>query len=105
MNFKFNNYSRPTGKSRGGHDYFEWIVFMDEPNGTLEKVKSVEYRLHDTFSNRIRIVDNRESRFALKVKGWGTFWINIIIYLENDKEIYTKYHLDLNKKFEKSTKL
>ncbi len=97
MNFKFNNYSRPTGKSRGGYDYFEWMVFMDEPNETLEKVTSVEYRLHKTFPNRIRIVDDRKSRFALKATGWGTFRINIIVYLENDEEIYTKYYLDLNK--------
>ena len=97
MKFKFNNYSRFTGKSRGKYQYYEWKVFMNEPPEMLEKARSVEYRLHKTFPNRIRIIDDRESQYALKSTGWGNFWINIIVYLMDGTEIRTKYYLNLGK--------
>ncbi|SRR6266571_943508 len=94
MKFKFNNYSLFSGR-RGELDYYKWKVFMDEPEDKLKQVKSVEYRLHGTFSDPIRIVEDRNSRFALQSLGWGEFVINI--YLNNGTEEYTKYKLKLDK--------
>lgn len=96
MEFKFNNYSRHV-RSRGEYEWFEWKVFMDEPEEKLEKVRSVEYRLHKTFPNPIRIVEDRNSRFALRSAGWGEFTIFITIYLEDGTEKHTKYDLDLRR--------
>jgi transcription initiation factor IIF auxiliary subunit len=96
MEFNFDNYSRHVG-SRGDYEWFEWKVFMDEPDEKLRKVRSVEYRLHKTFPNPIRVVEDRDSKFALESSGWGSFWIYITIYLENDTEEYTEYYLDLRK--------
>ena len=96
MGLKFNNYSRHV-ESRGKYEWFEWQVFMDEPVEKLDKVRSVEYRLHETFPNPIRIVEDRNSGFALRSAGWGEFWIFITIYLKEGTEEHTKYYLDLSK--------
>lgn len=96
MEFKFDNYARHVG-SRGEYEWYEWKVFMDEPTEKLEKVSSVEYRLHETFPNPIRTVEDRSSRFALESSGWGEFRILITIYLKDETEEHTEYDLDLSK--------
>ncbi len=96
MEFKFDNYSKYI-ESRGEYNWFKWKVFMDEPAETLDKVKNVEYRLHKTFPNPIRTVEERDSQFALKGVGWGEFTIFITIYLEDGTEANTEYYLDLGK--------
>ena len=96
MAFKFDNFARHVG-SRRGYDWYEWMVFMDEPADKLQQVASVEYRLHPTFANPIRHVDDREARFALKSDGWGEFRIFITIYRSDKREEQTHYELDLGK--------
>lgn len=96
MEFKFNNYSQDTGIS-GDYRWFKWKVFMDEPAEKRDKVESVEYRLHETFPNPIRTVEDRDSQFSLTGVGWGEFDIFITIYLKDGKEVHTKYYLDLDK--------
>lgn len=96
MGFRFDNYSRRVA-SRGDYDWFEWKVFMDEPKENLRKVRNVEYQLHETFPDPIRVVEDRDSRFALSSAGWGEFSILVTIHLEDGTEEYTEYHLDLGK--------
>lgn len=98
MEFKFNNYSEYTG-SRGDYHWFVWKVFMDEPDEKLDRVESVQYQLHPTFPNPIRIIKDRKSRFALKAMGWGQFVIYITIYLKDGTDIHTEYNLDLRKQW------
>src|SRR5258708_6446812 len=104
MEFKFDNYSLFIGMrgqtrigTKGQFRYYKWKVFMDEPPEKLAQVDSVEYRLHATFRDPIRTVEDRNSRFALQSQGWGEFNIYITIYLNDGTEKHTKYHLDLNK--------
>ncbi len=94
--FKFDNYSRRIGGG-GKREWHEWKVFMDETADKLDKVSSVEYRLHETFPNPIRIIKDRNSRFALSSAGWGNFTIFITVYLDDGTEIPTKYFLELRK--------
>ncbi len=94
--FKFDNYSRHLGV-KGKYDWYEWKVFMDEDRDVLDKVSRVEYRLYYDFPNPIRTVDDRESRFALSSAGWGTFWIDITVYLKDGREIPAGYLLDFGK--------
>lgn len=96
MAFKFDNYSRRVGR-RGRYEWFEWKVFMDEPPERLDEVESVEYRLHETFPNPVRVVEDRDSHFALRSAGWGEFEIFITVHLENGEEERTTYYLDLRK--------
>ena len=94
--FKFDNYSRHLG-IRGEYEWYKWKVFMDEPPDVLDKVSSIVYKLHETFANPIRIVNDRKSRFALSSVSWSGFWIHITVYLKDEREILTKYWLDLNR--------
>jgi TIR domain/prokaryotic YEATS domain len=103
-NFIFDNYSLyigERGQTRSGtvgrFHYYKWKVFMDEPADKLALVKSVEYRLHSSFTNPIRMVENRDTRFALQSEGWGEFIINITIYLNDGTVEHSKYPLDLHK--------
>jgi transcription initiation factor IIF auxiliary subunit len=93
--FKFKNYSRLI-ETRGKFKWFEWVVFMDEINeNKLNSVHSVEYRLHDTYPNPIRIIDTRNNRFALKSFGYGDFMIFIKIYLKDGTENFSSHYLKL----------
>jgi transcription initiation factor IIF auxiliary subunit len=91
--FAFKNYSRLIEK-RGGYKWFEWSVFMNETDKEkLNKVKSVEYRLHDSFPNPIRMIDTRNNRFALKTFGYGEFMVFIKIYLKDGTERSASHYL------------
>jgi len=70
---------------------------MDEPSERLDLVDHVEYRLHETFFEPIRVMRDRKSLFAVDSSGWGEFVINITIYLKTGAEAYVKYELDLSK--------
>ncbi len=98
MEFRFDNYAEHVG-SRGKYEWYKWKVFMAEPEEKeeLEKIKAVEYRLHQTFPDPIRVVENRDDRFALRASGWGEFVIFITIYFEDGSEEHTEYYLDLGK--------
>lgn len=94
--FKFNNYARRIGSGKK-YEWYEWKVFMDESPEKLNKVSSVEYRLHPTFREPIHTVNDRDSKFALNSAGWGTFRIDITVYLKDGKEVNTTYDLDFGK--------
>jgi transcription initiation factor IIF auxiliary subunit len=93
--FHFDNYARPQGAKNG--NFFEWIVFMNEPQEVLEQVDMVEYRLHETFPNPIRVQTNVEENFALRASGWGTFMIYITVHLKDGSETQETYHLSFSK--------
>jgi transcription initiation factor IIF auxiliary subunit len=93
--FRFDNYARP--EKPEGADYFDWIVFMDEPPEVLEQVDMVEYRLHETFPNPIRVQTNTEENFALRSAGWGVFRIFITVHLKDGSEAHETYDLSFDK--------
>lgn len=92
--FKFDNYSLQIGK-----EWFKWKILIsnDEPDEKLDKIIRIEYRLPESFPDPIRIVENRDSRFALDSTGGYEIPIFITIYLKDNNELFAKYHLDLNK--------
>jgi len=96
MPFQFDNYARQVG-SREDYEWFEWQVFMDEPPATLETVRGVEYRLHETFPDLIRTSEDAKRQFAIESSGWGEFTIFITIYLQDGAEERTEYSLDLSR--------
>jgi len=96
MKIKFNNYAKSKGKW-GKKDWYKWEVFVDESDEVLDRIESVEYRLHKTFPDPVRTIDERESHFLLKSQGWGEFTIHITVSFKNGEEVNTKYELDLRK--------
>ncbi len=90
--FKFNNYSMLAPNK---DDYFDWCVFMDEPDDVIKTINHVEYLLHPTFNNPLRKVSTPENKFALYSGGWGVFTIKIKVFLESGEIIDTSYGLKL----------
>ena len=86
--------------SIGGYTWFDWTVFCSSPKEKLDLIEKVEYHLHPSFPNPVRVISDRESRFALKGRGWGEFLIRIIVYLKEGSEtkrpeINTEHYLKL----------
>ncbi len=98
LEFKFNNTSEQVESRKiRGEDYkwFNWEVFMEEPEEKLKLVESVEYRLHETFPNPIRTIYDSSTKFALKSSGWGVFRIFITVYLKDGREVEASHYLKL----------
>lgn len=91
---QFKNYSMWT-KKRQRYDWYAWCVFVAEPRDVLQNIERVEYQLHPTFPDPLRIVTDRTHRFALYSSGWGEFRIAVRVVLEDDTDIRTGYYLKL----------
>ena len=92
-----NNHAEPIEK-RGEYQYFDWRVFVDEPDATLDQIDSVEYFLHPTFPKPYQVSSERASRFTLTTSGWGEFDIAATINFKDGHKEKVKYHLDLSKR-------
>ena len=68
---------------------------MSETPEKLELVDYVEYRLHDTFPDPVRVAEDATNKFALSSAGWGEFTIFITVYLKDGREVETTHYLKL----------
>ena len=98
MTIRFDNYAKKAGR-RGSNDWYQWRIFVNENEAVLDKIDYVSYILHPTFPNPIRIVRDRESKFALESAGWGSFTMFITIRFKDGTEQEVRYFLDLGKKW------
>ncbi len=70
-------------RSESKNDYWDWTIFVKGPEDVLEKIEYVEYTLHPTFPDPVRIVNQRGHgpyAFPLTTAGWGTFTIKVKVY-------------------------
>jgi len=98
MKIRFNNYAKKIGK-KGDSDWYQWRVFVDEEDKVLNRIEHVQYLLHRTFANPLRISDDRKTKFALESSGWGNFTIYITVRFKDGTEIDEEYFLDLKKEW------
>lgn len=73
-------------RSETKNDYWEWTIFVKAPEDVLEKIEYVEYTLHPTFPNPVRIVNQRGHgpyAFPLTTAGWGTFTVKVKVYYQD----------------------
>jgi pYEATS domain-containing protein involved in immunity len=73
-------------KSKIKNDYWDWTLFVKAPEDVLEQIAYVEYTLHPTFPNPVRIVNQRGSgpyAFPLTTSGWGTFTVKVKVYYKD----------------------
>lgn len=96
MKPRFNNQARPEG-ARSSRPYYLWKVFVDEPPGVLATIAEVEYILHPTLPEPVRVSKDRGDRFAISSSGWGEFDIAIRLTYVDGRQEDTVYSLDLNK--------
>ncbi|CEP63894.1 YEATS domain-containing protein YAF9 LALA0_S09e04874g [Lachancea lanzarotensis] len=76
-----------------------WTIFVKGPNGEdlSDIIKSVVFKLHETYPNPVRTVD--APPFELTETGWGEFEINVKIHFveaAGEKPISFYHHLRLH---------
>jgi|SRR5215472_12292459 len=78
-----------------GKDWWKWSVKLQGPQADLDKVDYVEYTLHPTFPEPVRLINNRSSNFELKAEGWGTFPIHANVVFKDGTEEQLESELEL----------
>jgi hypothetical protein len=95
---KVNNYSKIIGKFNN-RTFYRWRVFVDEPDQILNTIAEVQYLLHPTFPNPLRVQTDPKAKFALETVGWGQFLIEITIKYKDKSTANMEYSLDFKKKW------
>jgi len=85
-------YYRPLA-NRDDLTYYKVWIYLDGDD--LPFVKSVKYILHDSFRNRVRIVESESSnpRCAAKIWTWGIFTVDVEIEDLDSRIIRMSHHL------------
>ncbi|ODV92286.1 hypothetical protein CANCADRAFT_870 [Tortispora caseinolytica NRRL Y-17796] len=110
--FVYGNTASPLGTDRPAsaspdHSH-SWTVFVRGPNGeNLDYfIKRVVFRLHETYPNSVRTID--QPPYEVTETGWGEFDINIRIYFNavaGDKSITLYHRLKLHPYGEEANKV
>jgi hypothetical protein len=79
-----------------GNDRWKWWVWLDGDDAELDAVEAVEYHLHPTFSDPVREVKNRSTRFRLDSSGWGVFQLNARARLTDGSVVHLTHMLELS---------
>lgn len=75
-----------------GNDQWSWQVSIDASENELDDVNQVTWYLHHTFKNPVISQKNRNEKFKLERKGWGTFQIKAKLTLnDGSKEVLTHW--------------
>lgn len=78
-----------------GEDWWEWAIWIEAADEELDKIDFVEYTLHPTFVNPVRINKDRKTKFRLETAGWGVFTVYAKVVLQNGKEKNLEHMLKL----------
>jgi hypothetical protein len=73
---EFASYSRFIGIKEGQRLY-AWCVFVDARRQELEAIREIEYTLHPSFPDLVRIINDPTNCFALQSQGWDEFQLRI----------------------------
>jgi transcription initiation factor IIF auxiliary subunit len=74
------------------NDYWKWWLWIEGPDDELDAIDHVVYRLHNTFPEPVRRIDNRESKFRLETAGWGVFTIRIRVMGKDGRTLASLQH-------------
>lgn len=73
-------------------DWWTWSVWIEGPDDALDAINFVEYTLHPTFPNPVRLQKDRSTKFRLESAGWGAFTIYAAVH-RKDGEVLKMQHL------------
>ncbi len=105
MSFSFDRQviKDPSGRikykvfSNKGREHYHVGFWLEGEESELDTVSRVEYRLHESFKNRLRSSANRSNKFSVTIWTWGQFLIRATIYFKNgeteEKEFFLEYNL------------
>lgn len=80
--------------TQAGDGQWNWTVFIQSSDDILDQVECAEYTLHPVLPNPVRIVCERgtgSAAFPLSATGWGTFEIQIRVFMK-DGRVYELTH-------------
>jgi hypothetical protein len=75
--------------------YWDWSVWIEGTGDELDGVKEVTWKLHPTFSEPIRRVSSRNTKFKLRASGWGEFTVYATVDMKNNRSTYLEHRLTL----------
>lgn len=78
-----------------GSGRYDWTVFVVGNQSVLESISYVEYTLHPTFPDPVRIVRTREGNFSLSANGWGEFQIRSKVIFKDSAVVALEHWLRL----------
>lgn len=78
----------------GGKKHFHIEVFVHEEPQTLETIRMVEYKLHDTFRQPVRQNDDQASGFAESFYTWGIFTVFVTVLFTDGRLEKFRFPLD-----------
>ena len=94
--YKIGQSSATDSKVKG---YFKWAIWIEPGTSQLSEIASVEYLLHPTFKNRLRMVTDAATKFRLESKGWGEFLVEITIVKKNNEQLRLTHWLTLEEDY------
>ena len=95
ISHNFRTYSRYIGEKNGTAN-FAWCVFVDGSPAEIDDIRQVEYTLHPSFPDPVRVVDDARHCFALQSQGWGTFQIRTRITYRTGEIVRQGFSLKLS---------
>lgn len=98
---RFTNYAREHG-TFNNRKYYQWRIFVNEPQSILDRIQEVQYVLHPTFPEPYQTSRDVSKQFELVSAGWGEFTVLITVVYKSGREGKTSYFLDLSKSWPES---
>lgn len=83
-----SNSSAPVGADR-----YDWEIHLEARSAP--EVAKVEYILHETYRNPVRIRKNPEDSFSLQSTGWGEFDVGVKVYFKDGAVVRLRHPLKL----------
>jgi transcription initiation factor IIF auxiliary subunit len=63
--------------------WWEWGIHIKGAPADLDRIRCVEYTLHPSFPNPVRLVCSRDNNFQLTARGWGEFKLLIKLIFQD----------------------
>jgi transcription initiation factor IIF auxiliary subunit len=79
-----------------GNKWWNWAVWIEGTEEALNEVAFVEWILHPTFPNPVRVSKDRLQKFRLETGGWGVFPIHARISTKDGRSEKLSHHLQLH---------
>lgn len=78
-----------------GNNWWEWSVWIEGDEETLNRIEYVEYTLHPSFPEPVQRIKHRSSKFRLNAEGWGEFTIRAQVITKDGSKKSLKHWLEL----------
>ena len=79
-----------------GDEWWSWAVWIDGAPEQLRDVEFVEYTLHPSFPDPVRVVRTKDNNFKLSTGGWGIFPIHARVVTKSGAEVRLTHDLSLH---------